>query len=137
MLTLRTLALAALVLVAAACRSVRPVEPVHYIVDVAPDAVWVTKTDDTVVAVARPTLVTDTIFGFRPVTGNTVAIPLDQVRTVRASVVNPAKTVALAASVAVAFGGAMYYAFIRGSGESATNGVNCGYDILGDPILYC
>ena len=114
----------------------RPVEPLHYITDVGPDVVWVTNSDNTVVAVTKPLIEADTILGLGQATGKPVAIPLAHVRSVEARVPNVPRTALLAVSVGAAAISALYFGFIRHSGSHGV-GVECGYDIRVDPIQYC
>src|SRR5262245_53540088 len=97
-----------LVLGAAACTSVRPVEPSKLVASQLPPVVSVTYPDKTVLVVMRPALSADTLKGLRWGTEDSVAIPLDSVRTVDARVRDRTKTLLLAAAAGLVVAAGAY-----------------------------
>jgi hypothetical protein len=80
----------------AGCRSVGSVQPRPYITTKRPDSVWVWKSDNSVVLVRGPHFLagdTTTIIGM--VGGDSVQIPLDQVRKMKTLRTAPQQTLVL------------------------------------------
>ena len=117
---------AGLLLGVAACTSVRPVPPAEYLADNAPAVVWVTRTNDTVVAVLEPIIKRDTLRG--KLNGERVKIPLSEIQTVRAKLPDHKKTALLVTTVGVATVSSMYFAFMGKSSGGAT------VDCFGDEV---
>lgn len=117
---------AGLLLGVAACTSVRPVPPAEYLADNAPAVVWVTRTNDTVVAVLEPSIKRDTLRG--KLNGERVKIPLSEIQTVRAKLPDHKKTALLVTTVGVATVSSMYFAFMGKSSGGAT------VDCFGDEV---
>ena len=84
-----------------ACRTVVPVpSPSQYVSTKAPGLVWVTKTDNSVVALGSPHVVGDTLTGFVQ-GGEYLEMPLSSVQSMRANVAAPRRTALLVGSIAV------------------------------------
>jgi hypothetical protein len=104
--------------------------------------VWVTHANSTVVPVAEPEIAGDTLRGRWQGTERPVAIPLGDVRHVRAKVPDSRKTALLLTTLGVAAVSSVYLLWISKAGPDA-GGVNCGvYDSARDgpsgaPRPYC
>jgi hypothetical protein len=121
-----------------ACTSVRRVQPVEYLADNAPEVVWVTDTNNTVVPVTEAVVTRDTLRGMElsQGRGQRVKIPLGEIRSVQAKVPDHTKTALLAATLGVATVSALYFAYISKAGPGG-NDTTCGLDSMGDPIQEC
>jgi len=119
-----------------ACTSVRRIQPVEYLAENSPEVIWVTDASNTVVPVADAEIRRDTLRGMRRGTREPVAIPLNQVRNVRARTPDKTKNAILVTGVIVGFVSSVYALFISKTG-SVTDGVECGFDEDGRPISYC
>jgi hypothetical protein len=75
-----------------ASTTVRPIQPDLFIPRNAPDVVWVTEADNTVVPIAAPEVAGDTLRGMRRGTSEPVAIPLASMQSVKAKVPDHTKT---------------------------------------------
>jgi len=84
---------------AAACTAVQQVRPAEFIPLHSPDLVWV-GTSDSVRSVTRPVIDGDTLRGSD--LGEAVAIPLKNIRSVRAKAPAPDRTTLLVAAVVAA-----------------------------------
>jgi len=98
----------ALALSVAACTSIRHVPPAEISSKQLPEVVSVTYPDNTVLVVMAPALSADTLRGLRWGTQDSVAIPLDSVRTVQAKVSDPGKTMLLAGAVGLVVATGVY-----------------------------
>jgi len=120
---------------ATGCSTVRPIQADEYIPKYYPDVVWVTYADSSEVPIDRPKIYGDTLQGTRA-GGDTVAIPLRDVTTVRARVPDRTKTALLVSGTIV---GAItsIYVFWASKAGSNTAGVTCGVDPDGKPYQSC
>jgi len=127
-MALNRMALVGLLGVAAlgACTTVRSVRAAEYLADKAPELVWVTDTNNTVVQVAEPQIKRDTLRGTVQGSRERVAIPLGEIRSVQAKVSDHRKTALLLAGVGVAVVSSMYFGFIAGASGGST--VDCTSD---------
>ena len=122
---------------AMACSTVRPVQPADYIPEHYPDVVWVTYTDSSrEVSIDRPAIYGDTLRGTRANGGDSVAIPLHEVQTVRARMPDHTKTALLVSGTIVASVASVYFLWASKAGSN-TAGVTCGYDPDGKPYQSC
>jgi hypothetical protein len=122
---MRRLALTGLLLAAAACTSVRPVQPAEYIPQHNPETVWVTYTDKSFVPVDHPTVVGDTLKGMWAGLSEPVTIPFSQIQVVQAKMPNKKRTVMLFTVVGLAAAGVAYTVSTAGnSGDPNFHG--CG-----------
>jgi len=121
-------ALAGLLLGFAACTSVRSVQPAKFFAVNSPDVVWVTDANNTVVAVADAEITADTLKGMRPGTREPVAIPLDQVQTVKAKTPDHMKTALLLTTLGVGAVSSVYFMWISKAGEGVT--IDCANDAV-------
>jgi len=119
-----------------ACTTVRPVQPAKFFAVNSPDVVWVTEANNAVVAVADAQITGDTLKGVRRGTQESLAIPLDQVRSVQAKVPDRTKTLILVTGALAGFGATVYALWISKAGDN-TGGVDCGVDPDGHPYTYC
>ncbi|HUL04298.1 MAG TPA: hypothetical protein VLV16_13845 [Gemmatimonadales bacterium] len=85
-----------------------------------PHVVSVTYTDKTVLVLMEPELSADTLKGVRWGTQDSVAIPLDSVRTVDARVRDRTKTLLLAAAVGLVVVGGAYIASTKTGEEDVS-----------------
>src|SRR6266576_655429 len=118
---------ASVVLLAAAlagCTSARRVQPAEFIPKFAPDVVWVTYADKSVVAVAAPEVAGDTLKGKRHGSEERLAIPLDDVRSVEAKLPDHTKTMLLLTAAGAAAVASVYVLWIAQAGPR-TGGVMC------------
>jgi hypothetical protein len=109
--------------VTGACTTVRGV-PADYISTKVPDVVWVTHSDTIVVPVAQPDISRDTLRGMLQGTQEPVAIPMDQVRIVKAKVPDHRKTVLLVVGWLSGFAASVYTLWISKAGPNS-DGVFC------------
>ncbi len=101
-----------------ACRTVVPVpSPAQYVSTKAPGLVWVTKTDNTVLALGSPHVVGDTLTGFVK-GGEYLEMPLSNVQSMRASVAAPHRTALLVGTVTLVGAVATFYAIHNTSGSN-------------------
>ena len=115
---------------ATACSTLTPVHeaPTAFITAHEPGAVWITKTDKSVVVVAGPKVMGDTLTGF--VGRDFVEIPLSSVQSLSAR--RPAKgKTALLIGASVAAAGGIAFAILN-SHASSTNRPECTF---ADPEL--
>jgi hypothetical protein len=125
-----------------ACTTVRPIQPALFIPRTAPDVVWVTAADNTVVPVAAPEVAGDTLRGMRRGTSEPIAIPLISLQTVKAKVPDHAKTALLLVGMGALATATVYAIWISKAGPHAGS-VDCGvYDSENDgpggaPRPYC
>ena len=109
---------------AGACTSLRRV-PAEFISQNVPAVVWVTHSDSTVVPVAQPAIARDTLKGMLQGTQEPVAIPMDDVRTVKARIPDRRKTVLLVVSGLSGFAASVYALWISKAGPNSS-GIDCG-----------
>jgi hypothetical protein len=111
--------LAALLFGATACTTVAPVRsPASFIVTTEPQRIWITQADGSIAEIGAPRVVGDTLFGFRGLKFQEIA--LSSVREVRAVQSAPGRTVA----VALGFGivaGVSYWKMYSKSSSSQSN----------------
>src|SRR6266568_318152 len=94
-------ALVSLVSLATACSTMVAVpSPAHFVATKSPRMVWVTKTDNTVVALQSPQIIADTLGGF--VRGDFIEMPLSSVQVMRARQAAPKHTLLLVGGVTLA-----------------------------------
>ena len=120
----------------AGCTSLRRVQPAVFIPQKAPEVVWVTYPDKTVVAVTQPEIAGDTLRGTRLGRLEPVAIPLHEVVSVRAKTPDHTKTAFFITALFVGAASSVYLIWIRQAGPTP-GGVQCGYDVRGQPLPYC
>jgi hypothetical protein len=118
-----------------ACTTVRRVEPAALLADDAPWLVWVTRTNNSVVAVTNPTIRRDTLRG--RLNGERVRIPLSDVQSVQAKFPAHGRTALLVTTLGVVAVSTIYVTAISQAGGPASNGNNCGTTVRGDPIGAC
>ena len=123
MLRRLTAALLPLVGLATACSTLAPVHqpPADFITARAPRAVWITKTDNSVVVMAGPKVIGDTLGGF--VGPDYVEIPLSTVQALSARKPAKGRTALLIGASAVAAGGVAF--LILNSHSNSTNPIPC------------
>jgi len=93
--------LLALVPFAMACSTVVAVSsPAQFVATKSPRMVWVTKTDNTVLALQSPQIIADTLGGF--VRGDFIEMPLSSVQVMRARQAAPKHTLLLVGGVTLA-----------------------------------
>lgn len=104
-------------LVALACSTLAPVRqaPTAFITAHAPDAVWITKTDNSVVVLEGPKVLGDTLGGF--VGRDYVEIPLSSVQSLSARRPAKGRTALLIGASVVAAGG-IAFAILSSGGSS-------------------
>jgi hypothetical protein len=119
-----------------ACTTLRRIQPGEFLAKNSPDVVWVTQANNTVVPLAQPQLVGDTLRGMWVGTQRPVAIPLNEVGSVRAKVPDRRKTAVLLAGLGVGAVSSVYFLWISKAGPTP-NSVVCGFDVRGFPISYC
>lgn len=107
------------------CTSVRHIQPAEYLEAHAPQVVWVTYANNTVVLVADPEVRRDTLRGL--LQGARVKIPLSEIQSVQAKVRDHTKTAILATTVGVAVVSSMYVGFI-GKGSAKGTTIDCTGD---------
>ena len=113
---------AGLSLSAAACMSVRPIQPAQFIPQNNPEVVWVRYTDGSFVPVRAPRISGDTLKGMWQGQQEPVSIPLADIQSVQAKVSDHTKTILLFSTLGVV-AGLTVYAATQGSG---TVNPNCG-----------
>ncbi len=113
-----------LAFLATACRTVVPVpSPAQYVSTKSPGLVWVTKTDNSVVALGSPHVVGDTLTGFVP-GGDYVEMPLSTVQSMRASVAAKGHTMLLVGGI-LAAGAVATAVAVKNSSSSSTANAHC------------
>ncbi|PYP33145.1 MAG: hypothetical protein DMD49_04020 [Gemmatimonadetes bacterium] len=120
MLRRRTAALLPLFALASACSAVVPVldAPASYITARAPEMVWITKADNSVVQLASPKVMGDTLAGF--VGMDYVEMPLSNVQSLRARQRAPKRTALLIGGVTLATAGAIAAYLTRSANATQT-----------------
>jgi len=93
--------------------------PAHFVATKSPGMVWVTKTDNTVVALQSPQIIADTLGGF--VKGDFIEMPLSSVLSMRARQAAPRRTALLLSGLTL--GGAVALAIALHSPQGAPPGV--------------
>jgi len=120
-----------LVALSMACTSVVAVSPATFVTSKAPGLVWVTKTDNSVLAVGSPHLVADTLTGF--VNGEYLEMPLASVQSMRARQPAPGHTVLLVGGITLAGAGAVALTVKALQGASAPLDNNPNPNCVSDP----
>ena len=120
-----------LVALSMACTSVVPVSPATFVSSKAPGQVWVTKTDNSVVAVGSPHIVADTLTGF--VNGEYAEMPLASVQSMRARQPAPRRTVLLLGGITLAGAGAVTLTVKALQGSSSPLDNNPNPNCVSDP----
>ena len=120
---LNGLPLAGLLLAAAGCHVVRPVQPATFIPQHNPEVVWVTYTDNSFVPVQGPRIDGDSLMGTWQGLAEPIAISLKEIQTVQARMPAPKRTVLLATVLTATVGGAIYSIATAGNSGALTN---CG-----------
>lgn len=110
-----------------ACRTVKRIEPAQYLDENSPQLVWVTYTNNTVVLVADPEIRRDTLRGL--LQGARVRIPMVEIQSIRAKVLDPTKTAILLSAMGVAAASSMYFMFISKSGPEGIT-IDCANDAV-------
>jgi len=124
----RAVSVALLCSLGAACTTVQTVQPAEYIPKHAPDVVWVTAADKTVVPVTDPQVAGDTLTGTRKGTKQQVSVPLQNVQSVTIKKPDPGKTAMLVAGLTL-FSAVMLREYWIANEGPNHNGVDCGvYD---------
>jgi len=122
-----------LALLATACRTVIPVpSPAQYVSTKAPGLVWVTKTDNTVLALGAPHVVGDTLTGFVK-GGEYVEMPLSNVQSMRANVAAPHRTALLVGGITLLGAGAVALTVKALQGSSSPLDNNPNANCVSDP----
>ncbi|HUL49958.1 MAG TPA: hypothetical protein VLT79_08100 [Gemmatimonadales bacterium] len=121
MLRVRRLSFGLVLLGAAACTSVGPVDhPGSYIVSKQPRTIWLTKSNRSVIKVDGPRMLGDTVIG--SVGGEYTEIPLTEVTRASVQQQDKGKTIAAAALGGAAVAGALVVIFKHsGSGSNSVN----------------
>jgi hypothetical protein len=107
---------AGLSLSAAACVSVRPIQPAQFIPQNNPEVVWVRYNDGSFVPVRAPRISGDTLKGMWQGQQEPVSIPLADIQSVQAKVSDHTKTIILVSVLGVA-AGLTAYAATQGGGS--------------------
>jgi hypothetical protein len=109
---------------ATACSTLVPVreKPTAFIEAHSPGTVWITKTDNSVVVLAGPKVLGDTLGGF--VGRDYVEIPLSSVQSLSARLPAKGRTALLIAGISLAAGGAAL-ALLNPSNSHSTNPIPC------------
>jgi hypothetical protein len=110
-----------------ACRTVKRIEPAQYLEENSPQLVWVTYTNNTVVLVLDPEIRRDTLRGL--LQGARVRIPMVEIQSVRAKVLDPMRTAILLSAMGVAAASSMYFMFISKSGPDGIT-IDCANDAV-------
>jgi hypothetical protein len=110
-----------------ACRTVKRIEPAQYLEENSPQLVWVTYTNNTVVLVLDPEIRRDTLRGL--LQGARVRIPMVEIQSVQARVLDPTKTAILLGAMGVAAVSSMYFMFISKSGPEGIT-IDCANDAV-------
>lgn len=130
--------LAGLLLAVAGCMAVRSVQPTAYIPQHSPAVVWVTHTNNTVIPVAQPRIIGDSLKGTRQGLEEPVAISLKEIQTVRARMSSPSRTIILISSLGVISTVTAFTILTAGNSGKATNNPNgCPVDNHGEPLPEC
>jgi hypothetical protein len=109
---------------ATGCRTVVAVpQPAQYVSTKSPGLVWVTKTDNSVVALGSPHVVGDTLTGFVK-GGDYVEMPLSTVQSMRASVAAKGHTYLLVGGIALA-GAVATAVVVHGASSGPDNSAYC------------
>ncbi len=112
--------LASLVPLATACSTMVAVpSPAQFVATKSPRMVWVTKTDNTVLALQSPQIIADPLGGF--VKGDFIEMPLSSVLSMRARQAAPRRTALLLSGLTL--GGAVALAIALHSPQGAPPGV--------------
>jgi hypothetical protein len=114
---LRELKTTSLVLALAGCSSVRPVQPSEFIPRKNPPMVWVEVKQGPVQALNHPQIKGDTLKGVWENTQEEVALPLNDVESVRVKQFDTGRTVALVAIGGAAVAIAAYFASQAGEAQ--------------------
>jgi len=123
-----TLLLAALA--SAACHTMKPIT-LDQLNALKPERAWVTECDKSVILVANPQVVGDTLVGY--VNGTYEEMPAAQFKQVVVQAPATTRTVLLVGAVTAAFGG-MVYALIGGKGNTVYGGSDYCEEHKEDPI---
>jgi hypothetical protein len=110
-----------------ACRAVRRVEPAQYFEENSPPVVWVTYANNTVVLVADPEIRRDTLRG--TLQGARVRIPLAEVRSIHAKVLDRTRTAILLTALGAAAASSVYFMWISKSGPEGIT-IDCANDAV-------
>ncbi len=119
------------------CKTVRPVQPAQYIPREQPEKVWVTGADGTPLEVDDPLVEDDTLRGRVGVAQKPVAIPLKEVKAVRARTPDLMKTVLVFGVPLGAIAGYWMYEMLAPGSPKAIKAPECGVDPEGQPYPYC
>ena len=119
-----------------ACTTVRPVAPAQLASKSLPQVVTVTYPDQTVLVVTGPELQADTLKGLRWGTQDSVAIPLDSIRTVDARVRDRTKTFLLVAAAGMVVVAGAYVASSKPGAEDLSLRECSSYSAREHPDLY-
>jgi ABC-type nitrate/sulfonate/bicarbonate transport system substrate-binding protein len=96
------------------CKTIKPVT-LDELRTLKPDQVWVTQSDQTVVLVSSPQVVSDTLVGY--INGTYEELPAARIKQVRMQRGATTRTALLIGAIAAGFGG-MVYALIGGKGDT-------------------
>jgi hypothetical protein len=107
-MALNRVPLAGLLLAVAGCTTVRSVQPAVYIPQHSPATVWVTYHDNSLIPVAQPRIVGDSLMGTWQGLQEPVAISLTEIQTVQARMPSPKKTALLFTVLGLTAGGLVY-----------------------------
>jgi hypothetical protein len=119
-----------------ACTTLRRVQPAEFLAKNNPDVLWVTHANNTIVPVTQPEIAGDTLKGMWQGTQRRVAIPLSEVRRVRAKLPDSRKTAVLVTTLGMAGVSAVYFLWISKAGPRP-EGVFCGPDQRGLAVPSC
>ena len=135
-MALNRVPLAGLLLAVAGCMSVKAVQPAEYIPEHSPAVVWVTQTNKTVVPVAQPRIVGDSLKGTWQGLQEPVAISLKEIETVQAKMPSSKRTILLFSSLGVISTAVIYTILTAGNSGNNSGNPAC-LDAHGDPIGAC
>ena len=111
---------AALLFGATACTTVAPVRsPASFIVGTEPQRIWITQADGSIAEIGAPRVVGDTLFGFRGLKFQEVA--LSSIKEVRAVQSAPGRTVAVALALGLVAG----VSYWKMSSKASSSQSNC------------
>ena len=113
--------------VAGACTTVRRIQPAEYLDDHAPPVVWVTYTDNTVVSIAEAEVRRDTLRGM--LQGARVKIPLSEIQSVQARVLNRTKTALVLTILGIGAVSGIYLQWVSKSGPDGVT-IDCANDAV-------
>jgi hypothetical protein len=119
-----------------ACTTLRRVQPAEFLAKNNPDVLWVTHANNTVVPVTQAEIAGDTLRGMWQGTQRRVAIPLNEVRRVRAKLHDSRKTALFVTAMLGAGVSAVYFIWISQAGPRP-EGVFCGPDQRGLAVPSC